>query len=167
MKGSTSMNRLFNYFVNFKKKNQITSNTRVTKSQKLNPIDSFSSKIKEFFRKFWLFFVAFGGVVAYFIVNRKKPIDNLPDDIRNSGKQFADDVDVVRRNEQQSLAHEAELHKEKTEAIKKKYEAEKEKLDEETKDKAEKLFESYKNDPKALAEELSKVTGFRVILPED
>jgi len=114
-----------------------------------------------------LFFVAFGGVAAYFFVNRKRPIDNLPDDIRNSGKQFADDVNTVRQNEQQSQAHEAQVHKEKTEAIKKKYEAEKEKLDEETKDKAEKLFESYKNDPKALSEELSKVTGFRVVLPED
>lgn len=133
----------------------------------LSPIDSFTNKIKTFFQKFWLFFIAFGGVVTYFFINRKKPIDNLADEVKASGDQFANDVDTVRQNEQRDLAQESQAHKERTEAIKKKYEAEKEKLDEETKDKAEKLFELHKDDPQALAEELSKVTGFRVILPED
>lgn len=113
-----------------------------------------------------LFLVAFGGIF-YFFINRKKPSDSLADDIKTSGNQFANDVEVARQNEQRDFAHESQVHKEKTEAIKKKYEAEKEKLDEETKDKAEKLFKLHKNDPQALAEELSKVTGFRVILPED
>ena len=123
--------------------------------------------IKGFFKKFWALFAALGAFAVYLIVRNKKPADSLPSEIRSSNDQLADDVDSVRKNEQAALAAEAAEHAEKSEAIKKKYEAEKDKLDAATQAHAEKIFEQHKDDPEALAEELSRVTGFRVILPKE
>jgi len=130
-------------------------------------IEVFWNRVTEFFKKFWMFFVALGGLATYFIIKNKKPIDSLPTEIRSSGDKFADDLDTIRKNEQSSLEKEKKEHQEKAEAIKKKYDAEKEKLDENTKAAAEKIFEQHKDDPEALAQELSRVTGFKVVLPQD
>ncbi len=128
--------------------------------------DSMGS-IKKFFKRFWAVFAALGGFLIYLLVNRKKPSTDLPAEIRSSTDQFANDVNSVRSTEKTDLEAEAKKHAEKTAEIKKKYEDAKEDLDAATQRHAEEIFEQHKDDPNALAEELSRVTGFRVVFPKE
>ena len=148
-------------------KKQISSTMQKQSNPPQSQIELLWFKVTEFFKKFWMFFAALGGLATYLIIKNKKSTDNLPSEIRSFGDKFANDVNVIRKNEQDAAAKEEKEHQEKTAAIKKKYDAEKEKLDENTKAAAEKIFEQHKDNPEALAQELSKVTGFKVILPQD
>lgn len=123
--------------------------------------------IKKFFKKYWAIFAGGIAIVAYFFWKKKPDSGELAPAVRQSGKQLAQDIDAVRQNEQVAVDNEIKVHQQNSEEIKSKYEEKKNQLDEETKEEADRLFEEHKDNPEKLAEELSKVTGFRIILPKD
>jgi hypothetical protein len=123
--------------------------------------------IKKFIKKYWGILVGSLALVLYFFWKKKPDTDTLPSDIIQSGKQLSHDVDTARDTERTALDEEDKQHSKKTEEIKIKYEEKKDQLDAATKAEAERLFVEYKDDPEGLAEELSIVTGFRVVIPKD
>lgn len=125
------------------------------------------SRLKTFFKRFWGLIVGLGIALTYFFLKYKKKSDDLAVGIRDSGKQLAEDVDEIRQGERAALENEAQHHVEKMDAIKKKYQEERDKLDAETVAEADRIIQQHGDDPMALAEELSRVTGFKIITPKD
>lgn len=124
-------------------------------------------QIKEFFKKFWGLFLAAGAFLVYIFWKNKPQNDNLGSEIRASGKQYADAVDAVREGEQSSLDAEAARAAAEAAEIKKKYEEKRNQLDAATQAEADGIIEKHGNDPVALAEKLSKATGFKIIMPKE
>lgn len=123
--------------------------------------------IKNFFKKYWGFLVGGLALFTYFAWGKRSKVDNLASHVRQVGNDLSNAVDSARDKEKTAAAEENKQHEKNAEEIKNKYEQKKDQLDEETRVEAERLFEEHKDDPEKLAEELSRVTGFRIILPKD
>lgn len=124
-------------------------------------------KVKEFFKKFWGFFAAAGAFIAAYLVFRKKTPDDSGPAVRGAGDSFADNSQAARDKERMLADAEAERHRRAYEEIVKKYNSEREKLDASAKAEADQIVKQYGTQPEKLAEELSKVTGFKIIMPKD
>lgn len=125
------------------------------------------AKIKSFFKKYWGILVGVFALVAYLLWKKKPEPDNTAAQIRQSGKDLSRDIDNIREGEKAAVDAEIQLHQQNSEEIKSKYEEKKDQLEDDVKAEAEQLFIEHKDDPEKLAEELSRVTGFRIILPKD
>jgi acyl-CoA reductase-like NAD-dependent aldehyde dehydrogenase len=124
-------------------------------------------QVKKFFKKFWGLLAGLGLAIVYLLVKYKKKPEDVAAGVRESGKQLINDVEAARAAERDAADAEAVRHAAQMEAIKQKYDQERDRLDAATTAEAERIFKEYGDDPVALAEELSIATGFKVVLPKD
>lgn len=128
-----------------------------------------------FLQKFWVFlkqywkYVLIGGAALVGILL-----------LRGSKVNFMDQIDAIKKAHEEELrkieaAREEERKKNKEaleklqrrlEEIKRQYDEAKIELDRKKRKEIEDLMSKHGDDPKFLAEKLSEVTGFKVILPE-
>jgi hypothetical protein len=125
--------------------------------------------IKDFIKKYWMIFLGFfGGFGAFFLLSsekKEKPV--TAKGVRGSGKQLSDDVDGAISSQNQQTAEEIKKHQAAMQALNEKYEALKQKLNDAEQAECDRILKDTKKNPLALAEELSKITGAKIILPEE
>jgi hypothetical protein len=126
-------------------------------------------KILEFIKGHWKWFVAgVAGFVALIILKTNNS-SSLVDSFIKLQKTHDDElkkIDLVRKEEQeQKVANDQKL-KETLKAIEEQHEDALKNLDEKNKEQIAKIVEKHGNDPDALASELNKTFGFKVILPQ-
>ena len=123
-------------------------------------------KAQDFVKKFWGLILGAGAFVLYLVL-RKKTTNDTSTAVRSAGDNFADNSQAARDRERQRADAEAERHRRATEEIVQKYKNEREKLNVEVQAEADQIVKKYGMQPVKLAEELSKVTGFKIIMPKD
>ena len=119
-----------------------------------------------FLKKYWALFAGAAGALLLLAFKSNKA-DPLPKVIRKSGDKLVDEIEAARQKEAQRILEEEERHKQAVEQIKKKYDGIRGDLNVLQEAEAQRLLEVYKKDPGKLAEELSRLTGAKIILPED
>ena len=126
-------------------------------------------KIKDFFKKFWGFFVAGLGVAAGFLLVKKKVeyYDDVVQKLQDSHQKELDEIKMAQEEERQKYEENERKYKERMEIIEKEYETAKKELDEKKKSEVATIVRKYGDKPDQLAERLAQVTGFKIILPED
>lgn len=129
----------------------------------------FFKKFATTLKKYWQIFLLITLVIAFFIFNRKKNIDfsQRLEEIQASHQAELEKIENIRKQER--LEHEENEKKlrQTLELLQAKYDEQMRIFDAKQKAEVEKLVKLYKNDPVALAEEVSKTTGFKIIYPEE
>jgi hypothetical protein len=129
----------------------------------------FFKKFATTLKKYWHMFLLVTLVVAFFIFNRKKNIDfsQRLEEIQATHQAELAKIEKIRQQER--LEHEENEKKlrQTLELLQAKYDEQMRVFDNKLKAEVEKLVKLYKNDPVALAEEVSKTTGFKIIYPEE
>ena len=105
-------------------------------------------------------------ILYYIFRSKPSPVEDAAA-TRKSGKTLSDDTDKARAEEEARRQAEAKRHAAELEAIKKKYEEARSKLNAAEQAEADRIVKEHGSDPVALAQELSKVTGFKIIMPKD
>jgi hypothetical protein len=125
--------------------------------------------IKDFFKKFWGFFVAGFGIVAGLLLVKKKEADDsaLIQALEDSHKKEIEEINRAREAERQQYEENEKKYKATMAAIQEQYEKAKKDLDEKKKTEVATIVRKYGNKPDQLAQKLAEVTGFKIILPED
>lgn len=125
--------------------------------------------IKDFLKKFWGYLVAgVGIVVGLFLFKRKTTTYELQiDDLRNSHKKQIEDINNARDAERKQYEENERRYQEALKAIQKKYDDAKKDLDDKKKSDIKEIVDKYGKRPDVLAQKLSEVTGFKIVLPEE
>jgi hypothetical protein len=125
-------------------------------------------RIKDFFKKFWGFFVAILGVGAGLLLVKKKVeyYDDFVQKLQQSHQKEVDEIKAAREEERKKYEENERKFKERMEIIEKEYETAKKELDEKKRTELINIVRKYGNKPDKLAERLAQVTGFKIILPE-
>lgn len=126
-------------------------------------------KIKEFFSKFWGYFVAGFGAIAG-IIFLKKQTDNyetIVQKLQESHEKELDEIKKAREEERKAYEANEKKYQERMALVEKEYEAAKKNLDEKKRKEIEDIVRNYSNQPDELAKKLAEVTGFVIIMPED
>jgi vacuolar-type H+-ATPase subunit H len=125
--------------------------------------------IKDFFKKFWGFFAAGLGIAVGFLLVKKKEADDFGfiQKLEDSHKKEIEEINKAREVERQQYEENEKKYKETMTAIQEQYEKAKKDLDEKKKTEVATIVRKYGNKPDQLAQKLSEVTGFKIILPED
>lgn len=127
--------------------------------------------VKLFLKKFWGWIVAacaaiFGAL--FFFKSREKDSESKAlKDIIDAHDDEVKKISTAVEDEHAKLAENEKQYKEAMSAIQDQYTEANEKLDKKKKEQISQLVKDYKNNPKELAQKLSEVTGFKVILPEE
>jgi hypothetical protein len=127
-------------------------------------------KLKAFVKKFWVGIIFVPALILSGILialRRRNDIIKWISEVRNSGQKEVKDVIDSREEEIRKKKEAEELHQRQMKKIEEDYVKAQKDFDEGKKKAVEKVLRSSGGDPEKLAEELSKVTGFRVVLPED
>lgn len=126
--------------------------------------------LKNFLKKSWGWFLLIPagilGLVVLFWKNSKKLFD-LVVSVRQSGQQEVDDVKSAREKELEEQRKNREKIDKMLEQLRIRQEKERKEFDENKKKQVAAVVEACGNDPYKLADELSRVTGFKVILPPE
>lgn len=126
--------------------------------------------IKKFFKKSWGWFLLIPagilGLVVFFWKNSKKLFDMVVS-MRQSGQQEVEDVKATRDKELEEYRKNQEKIDKMLEQLRIRQEKERKEFDENKKRQVAAVVEACGNDPYKLADELSRVTGFKVILPPE
>ena len=129
----------------------------------------FFKKFATTLKKYWQIFLLITLVIVFFIFNRKKNVDfsQRLEEIQASHQAELEKIENIRKQER--LEHEENEKKlrQTLELLQAKYDEQMRIFDAKQKAEVEKLVKLYKNDPVALAEEVSKTTGFKIIYPEE
>jgi len=127
-------------------------------------------KIKKFVKSTWFWVLLVPSVFVAFIIafwRNRSNLFELMQDIRASGKKEVEDIKKIREEELQSQSEADKLFERRMKKVEEDFAKEKKEFDEKKKNEVEQLLISTKSDPVKLAEELSKVTGFKIIFPEE
>lgn len=126
------------------------------------------TKLWIFVKKYWhylaLTVAALVGVLIFrkdlgsFIESYQKIKDVHDDELKK--------VDEARKEERVQKEAASKKLESTLRTIEERYEANNQALDKKKKKEVEKIVKTYSDDPELLAEELAKVTGYRIILPE-
>lgn len=120
-------------------------------------------------KKYWkLVALVLGAIVGLFLFRGR--ITSFADDYRKVKDVHDEEVKKIEQaHEEERLRKQQAAEKlEKTlKVVEEEYAANTEKLDKKKKKEVEVLVKEHGNDPNKLAEELQKVTGFKIILPSD
>ena len=125
-------------------------------------------KVWAYLQKYWqIIFAVVVTVIGYFVY-RKGQVD-FATQLQEIQLQHDDElqrIELARQEERK--AHEANIKQlEMTMAfVQKRYDTAKHILDDQKKTEIKKIITLYSNDPVALSQKLSEVTGFKIILPE-
>ncbi len=125
-------------------------------------------KVKDFFRKYWQYIVAFGaGIAAVLLLKKKPPVQDDVKTIRDSYDKQIDKINNVRQVERDKQDELSEKLQSDLSVVEKQYEQQKKNLDEKKKDEIKTILQQHQDDPVELAKKLSEVTGFKVIMPKE
>lgn len=125
-------------------------------------------KIVNFVSKHWRYILVFiGGVATVLFFKRKSPVINDTKDIRDSHDKQLNKVNDIRNEERKGHDELTQKLNSDLAVVERQYEEQKKNLDEKKKEEIKTILQQHQDDPVALANELSKVTGFPVIMPKE
>lgn len=127
--------------------------------------------MKKFFlilKKNWKICILIFGVIFSFFLFKKRDQTFLEriEKIRGEHEKEIKQINEAREKERRLHEENETRLKETLKEIQAQYESEKKLLDKKKKAEIQDIVEKHGNDPDELAIQLSKVTGFKVILPE-
>jgi septal ring factor EnvC (AmiA/AmiB activator) len=120
-------------------------------------------------KKYWSYVAVVLLFIVLFIVMKQKDV-NLLQQIKQISDGYEDQIkkiNAARELERKQLEENQRKLEEKLALINKQYEERMIELDNKKKAEVERLVKKYKNDPEKLAVEISKSTGFSIVMPED
>ena len=126
-------------------------------------------KVGEFLKKFWGYIVTGVGIILGLFLFKKKSDDyqvNI-DDLKNTHTKEINKINEARIAERKQYEENEKRYQKALAEIQKKYDDAKQDLDKKKKDDIKEIIEKYGTRPDVLAEKLSEVTGFKIVLPED
>ena len=128
----------------------------------------FLQKSWAFLKKNWRYVLAAVGTVAAIFLFRRDRTSLLTQlkEISESHKKEIKKIEEAHEEERKKNAEALKLLQKRLVDVQKQYEEAKVELDAKKKAEIEKLVKKHGNDPKVLAEKLSEVTGFKIILAE-
>lgn len=128
-----------------------------------------------FLQKFWVFlkqywkYILIGGaaIIGALLLrgNRVNFMDQI-EAIKKAHEEELRKIESAREEERKKNKEALEKLQRRLDEIKRQYEEAKIELDRKKKKEIEDLMSKHGDDPQVLAEKLSEVTGFKVILPE-
>lgn len=126
-------------------------------------------KIKVFFKRSWGFFVAGTGIVLSLAFFRKKidHYENIMQKLHESHQKELNDIKAAREEERKKYEENEKKYQERMAIIEKEYDAAKKQLDDKKREEVGKIVKKYGGKPDQLAQKLSEVTGFKIIMPEE
>jgi len=126
----------------------------------------FWNKVRDFFKKYWGYIAMFvGGVIAALAFKKKSE----PDDTKTIRDSYDSQLDLSNQVRHEENRKEDEAKKKLDDGlthVEKQYSEKKKNLDDNKKQEIKTILQQHQDDPVGLAEKLSKVTGFKVIMPE-
>jgi len=127
------------------------------------------TKIKNYLRKYWGYFVAGLSVVFGLIIFRKKTdrYENIVQKLQDSHYKQLDEIEKARKEELAQREENERKYQERIVAIEKEYEKAKIEFDEKKRKQVDVIVKIYSAEPDKLAQRLAEVTGFKIIMPED
>ena len=128
----------------------------------------FLQKSWAFLKKNWRYVLAAVGTVTAIFLFRRDRMSLLTQlkEISESHKKEIKKIEEAHEEERKKNAEALKLLQKRLVDVQKQYEEAKVELDAKKKAEIEKLIKKHGNDPKALAEKLSEVTGFKIIFAE-
>jgi len=126
--------------------------------------------VKEFLKKSWVWLLLLPTAILTFVVlfwKNGKDLFKLLLASRESSQQEIEEVKKAREKELEEQRKNKEKIDKMLSQLREKHEKEDKQFDENKKKQIEETVEACGNDPLKLAEELSKLTGFKVILPPE
>lgn len=127
---------------------------------------TFWNKVADFLKKYWGYIaVFFGGVIAVLSLKRKSE----PSDVKQVRDSYDAQIDLgnqVRHEENQKEDEATKKLASDLAHVQKQYVEQKKDLTDKKKEEIKTILQQHGDDPAGLAEKLSKVTGFKVIMPE-
>jgi len=126
--------------------------------------------IKVFLKKSWVYIMIGIGIAAATTVILKKKVDeyeNVIQRMQTSHQEELDEIEEARKEERKKYEENERTYKERMATIQKEYDDAKKIFDEKKKSDVIDIVKKYNGKPDQLAERFSKVTGFKIILPED
>jgi len=124
------------------------------------------NSLTDFLKDYWGLIAGILGTLLLLMYKTNKG-DPLLKVVQKKGQDLADKINKARESEEERAAAEAARHEKAISDIKKKYDDVKENLNVIQVAEAERILELYKQDPQKLAEELSVLTGAKIIMPKD
>lgn len=121
-----------------------------------------------FMKKNWSYLLlSLGSLLAFlFVKKQRSDFEDEKDKLRSDFEKEREREDAARKKERAAYdAALAKLERDLAE-IQRQYDEQKRELDEKKKAEIKDILEKYQDDPDALAQKLSSVTGFKVVLPE-
>jgi gas vesicle protein len=126
----------------------------------------FWNKVRDFFKKYWGYIAMFvGGAIAVLAFKKKSE----PDDTKTIRDSYDSQLDLSNQVRHEENRKEDEAKKKLDDGlthVEKQYSEKKKNLDDNKKQEIKTILQQHQDDPVGLAEKLSKVTGFKVIMPE-
>ena len=124
--------------------------------------------VTSFLKKYWQYIVAFfAGVFA--VLTLKKKFSSETQDaepIRQSADKQVDTQIQIRHDEVTQIDEAGKKLEKDLAHVQQQYVVNKKDLDDKKKEEIKTIIKDHQGDPVALAEKLSKVTGFKIIMPE-
>ena len=123
--------------------------------------------VKEFFRKSWGYIVAGISIfIGLFLFKRKSDDYQLQiDDLKTVHKKELEEVYKARELERKQYEENEKKYQLALKSIQKQYDDAKKILDDKKKENIKEIIVKYGKRPDVLAQKLSEVTGFKVVLP--
>ena len=121
------------------------------------------------FGKIWPLVLAIPATLLVYnlFVNKQKEYDSSVVELNKIHQRELEKISVLREEERKHHEENIKRLQDSLALVQLQYEKANKKLDEKQKKQVEKIVKKYSNDTKGLAEELSKMTGYKVILPEN
>ena len=126
--------------------------------------------IKDFFKRFGVFVIVVGVGIAVGVSLFKKKVNHYEDivqKLQESHQKELNEIEAARKEERKKFEENERAYKEKVAAIEKEYADAKKVFDEKKKSAADGIVKKYDGKPDQLAERFAKVTGFKIVLPEE
>ena len=126
----------------------------------------FWNKVNDFLKKYWGYIAMFAGGMIAAVAFKKKP---EPDDMKMIRDSYDSQLDLSNQVRHEENQKEDEAKKKLDDGLalmEKQYSEKKKNLDDNKKQEIKTILQQHQDDPIGLAEKLSKVTGFKVIMPK-
>jgi len=129
----------------------------------------FLKKFATTLKKYWQMFLLITLVVVFFIFNRRRNIDfsQRLEQIQTTHQVELAKIEKISQQERQEHEENEKKLRQTLQLLQAKYDEQMREFDDKLKVEVEKLVKQYKNDPVALAQEISKTTGFKIIYPKE
>jgi 5-bromo-4-chloroindolyl phosphate hydrolysis protein len=125
--------------------------------------------IKNFFKKSGIY-IALALAIILGISLFKKKVDEyetIVQKMQESHQKELDEIEAARKEERKKHEENERAYKERMATIEKEYDEAKKALDEKKKKDVDGIVKKYYGKPDQMAERFAKVTGFKIILPEE